>query len=168
MRARETRRTTARTAAALAAAVLVLAVGCTRPDDGAARQATVSSRGAEVMPFDLARTTHRFTKTDAGGVQQVTADDPADQKQIDLIRQHLQTERSNFAAGNFTDPARIHGMDMPGVSELSAGYARIAVTYAERPAGAELAYATNDPALVEAIHRWFDRQEMDHGDHAAG
>lgn len=47
-------------------------------------------------------------------------------------------------------------------------YARIAVTHAERPAGAQLAYATNDPALVTAIHSWFDRKLMDHGDPVAG
>jgi hypothetical protein len=57
-------------------------------------------------------------------------------------------------------------MDMPGVAELSAGYARITVDYAETPAGAELTYTTSEPDLVEAIHAWFDRQVMDHGDDA--
>jgi hypothetical protein len=140
--------------------------GCAAPAGDASRQATVASRGAEVMPFDLNATTHTFTKTEAGGRQVVTAHDPNDRTQIDLIRQHLQAERANFANGNFSDPARIHGMDMPGVSELSAGYARITVTYAERPDGAELTYTTEDAALVAAIHAWFDRQLMDHGTHA--
>jgi hypothetical protein len=156
--------------AAVAAVALVSFValgGCSQGSERADRQATVARRGAEVMPFDLDATTHRFTKTDDGGVQVVTADDPEDTTQIGLIRQHLQRERDNFASGNFDDPARIHGMDMPGVSELAAGYARITVTYAERADGAALTYATEDPTLVEAIHSWFDRQVMDHGDHAA-
>ncbi len=151
--------------------VFVVVVGglvgaCSSPATDADRRATVASRGAQVMPFDLDATTHTFTKTDTGGRQVVTADDPADRAQIDLIRQHLRTERDNFAAGNYSDPARIHGMDMPGVSELSAGASRIGVTYTETPAGAELAYVTDDPALVAAIHSWFDRQLMDHGTHA--
>ena len=118
------------------------------------------------MPFDLDATTHTFTKTDTGGRQLVAADDPTDQNQIDLIRQHLRTERTNFAAGDFSDPARIHGMDMPGVAELSGGYQRITVTYTQRSDGAKLTYATDDPAMVDAIHSWFDGQVMDHGDHA--
>jgi hypothetical protein len=146
----------------LAAALAVAACGDTSGD----RQAEVAERGAEVMPFDLDATTHRFTKTPDGGVQTVTSDDPADQTQIDLIRHHLRTERDNFSRGDFDDPARIHGMDMLGVAELSAGYARITVGYSEIPAGAELTYATGEPDLVDAIHAWFDRQVMDHGDDA--
>jgi hypothetical protein len=152
----------------LAAAAFVMLIGCAGEDDSADRQATVASRGAEVMPFDLEATTHTFTKTDDGGRQFVVADDPTDQDQIDLIRDHLRTERTNFANGDFSDPADIHGMDMPGVAELSDGYARITVTYTERPDGAELAYTTDDPELVDAIHAWFDRQVMDHGDDASG
>jgi hypothetical protein len=150
------------TAVLLAAALVVPACGGSNSD----RQAAVAERGAEVMPFDLDATTHRFTKTPEGGVQTVTADDPADQTQISLIRQHLRTERDNFSRGDFDDPARIHGMDMPGVAELGAGYERITVSYSEIPAGAELTYATSAPGLVDAIHAWFDRQVMDHGDDA--
>jgi hypothetical protein len=58
-------------------------------------------------------------------------------------------------------------MDMPGVAELSAGYQRIEVRYSEVPSGAELTYATGESDLVDAIHAWFDRQVMDHGDDAA-
>jgi hypothetical protein len=137
--------------------------GCGSQSATAKRQADVAQRGAQVMPFDLNATTHTFTKTDSGGVQLITAHDPDDQTQIDLIRQHLQLERDHFAKGDFSDPAKIHGMDMSGVSELSAGYERITVTYSERPAGAELAYATQDATLVGALHSWFDRQVMDHG-----
>ena len=96
----------------------------------------------------------------------VTADDPADETQVRLVREHLLEERGNFARGDFDDPARIHGMDMPGVAELSADYQMISVSYSELPAGAELRYTTSDPHLVDAIHAWFDRQVMDHGAHA--
>ena len=151
----------------LGALAVVLLAAC--GGDGVAdRQAEVADRGAEVMPFDLDATTHTFDETEDGGVQTVTADDPADAEQVELIRRHLREEREKFAAGNFDDPARIHGEDMPGVAELAAGYDRIAVTYAEHPAGAVLTYTTDDPELVEAVHAWFDRQVMDHGEHAEG
>lgn len=153
--------------AILAAAMLVLAgASCAAEDPLAQQQAEVAERGAQVMPFDLDATTHVFTKTAAGGIQVVTADDPTDQEQIDLIRTHLTEERSNFTRGDFDDPAQIHGHDMPGVAELTAGYAEIDVTYAETPAGAQLTYTTDNPQLVDAVHAWFDRQLMDHGEDA--
>jgi hypothetical protein len=151
--------------ASVAAASLAILASCAGGTDDD-RQATVASLGAEVMPFDLDETTHEFDHTTRGGTQTVTADDPDDRAQVDLIRRHLRDEQASFSRGDYADPARIHGMDMPGVSELAAGYDRIEVTYHEEPAGARLTYETSDPALIDAIHRWFDRQLQDHGDHA--
>ena len=51
-------------------------------------------------------------------------------------------------------------------TERHAGHAHITVTYTERPDGAVLTYPTEDAQLVGAIHSWFDRQVMDHGDNA--
>ena len=144
-------------------ALLALA-GC--GDDGASlaeRQAEVAERGAQVMPFDLDATTHSFTDADDGGVQTVTADDPEDAAQIDLIREHLKAERDNFASGDFEDPAAIHGHDMDGVAELAAGYRDITVAYTDLPDGGQLTYTSQRPDLVAAVHAWFSRQVMDHG-----
>jgi hypothetical protein len=156
---------------AVAAAALIS--GCA--DDSApsapatsSRQAEVAERGASVMPFDLERTTHRFTKTDTGGVQTVVADDPQDTAQITLIRQHLTAEVKRFERGDFTDPARIHGTTMPGLEALRAHGGRIAIDYETTTAGARATYATNDTTLREALHHWFDAQVSDHGQHATG
>lgn len=130
------------------------------------RQADVAVRGAEVMPFDLTKTTHTFERVADGGVQMVTANDPTDTEQIALIRAHLQEEAANFTRGDFSDPAQIHGEDMPGIADLRAGAARIAVAYQEIPDGARLTYRTDDQALIHALHQWFDAQLADHGDHA--
>lgn len=127
------------------------------------RKAEVARRGAEVMPFDLTKTHHVFEATDSGGVQTVTANDPADTLQVRLIREHLLLESSRFVQGDFDDPMAIHGMSMPGLAELKAGAARISVAYAELPAGAVLHYTASDPSLIAALHRWFEAQRIDHG-----
>jgi hypothetical protein len=161
------RRPTIRAGAIVVAVVGAVAIAACGGDGGTGdRQAEVAERGQEVMPFDLDATTHTFTDTDTGGVQSVTADDPDDDRQIELIRGHLRKEKERFSRGDFDDPAAIHGEDMPGVAELADGYDRITVTYVERPDGAALVYTTNDPELVEAVHAWFERQVMDHGEHA--
>jgi hypothetical protein len=138
----------------------------TRLGQGMDHAAMIEARGAQVMPFDQKKTTHIFRKTDGGGVQSVVVKDPADQRQIELIRSHLREEAEKFRQGNYEDPARIHGMDMPGLKELEAGYTRVAVGYADLPDGGRITYTTAEPALVSALHAWFDRQVMDHGAHA--
>ena len=122
----------------------------------------MADRAASIMPFDLNATTHTFTKTDNGGVQQVVANDQADQTDITLIRQHLQHEADQFAAGNYADPATIHGADMPGLHELQSNPQRVQVHYEEIPAGARITYSSTDPALIAALHCWFDAQTHDH------
>ena len=44
----------------------------------AKREADVSARGKDVMPFSLAATAHIFAKTAEGGTQQVVAKQPTD------------------------------------------------------------------------------------------
>jgi hypothetical protein len=132
----------------------------------AARQAEIAARSRQVMPFDLDRTTHRFAKTAAGGLQTVTADDPADAQQVKLIREHLAEETAGFSKGDYGDPASIHGGEMPGLRELEQGHERIDIQYADAPAGAQITYTTPDASLVKALHAWFDAQVTDHGQHA--
>ena len=133
-----------------------------------ARQEMVHEMGSAVMPFDLNRTTHMFKTTDTGGIETVIAKDPTDSQQIALIQQHLQHEATQFRAGDFGDPATIHGATMPGLSELAASAANITFSYASLSDGAEISYATNDPSLVDALHRWFAAQLADHGHDAMG
>lgn len=135
-----------------------------------ARQAQVEQNGAQVMPFDQNLTTHRFTKTDTGGVETVTANDPDDPTQAALVQGHLQHEQGLFSAGDFSDPMAIHGMAMPGITDLEQGATRgdLTVAYETLPAGAQLTYTTTRRELVSALHTWFDAQLMDHGSHATG
>lgn len=128
------------------------------------RQAEVSVRGAEVMPFSLKATTHIFTKTDDGGVQQVVAKNAQDTEQIRLIREHLQQIAGQFEAGDFSAPAQIHGEAMPGLSELKrAKPGEVAVRYQDLRDGGQLRFSTTNTSLVAALHQWFDAQLSDHG-----
>lgn len=128
------------------------------------RQADVAQRGKDVMPFSLAATTHIFSKTAQGGVQQVVVKDASDAEQVRLTRLHLREIRDQFLKGDFSGPTLIHGQDMPGLAELKAARpGQIAIAYADLKDGAELGYTTGNPALVSALHQWFDAQLADHG-----
>ncbi len=127
----------------------------------------VAERGAHVMPFDLEKTTHIFSKTDTGGIQQVIAKDKSDTEQINLIRSHLSAITKEFKQGNFSNPEKIHGANMPGLAELRTAKAgQIKIEYKELPDGAEITYATHIEKLKLAIHQWFDAQLSDHARHA--
>jgi hypothetical protein len=127
----------------------------------------VEKRGAQVMPFYLEQTTHIFTKTEKGGLQVVISKESADKGQIELIRAHLFKISRDFMQGDFSDPMKIHGEDMPGLAELrKASPGSIRIEYRELPTGAQIGYLSDDPQLVAAIHRWFDAQLSDHSGHA--
>lgn len=142
-------------------------VACGSPGDAPpARRAEVAAKGAQVMPFDLDKTRHHFEDLPDGGLQTVRVLDPADTLNLRLIREHLTLEAARFSRGEFDDPMAIHGQAMPGLAELKAGWSRISVAFAAANDGGQIRYATLDPTLVAALHRWFQAQRSDHGAHA--
>ena len=151
--------------AALALIVGTVMAGVSvRADD--AHSTTVEQHSMQVMPFDMNKTTHVFRKTPSGGVEMVVVKDPSDTADIGMIQSHLQKESKLFAAGNVSDPAYIHGSDMPGLQALGASATHMEIRYSALPAGAQIAFTTQDATLVSAVHAWFDAQVKDHGAHA--
>jgi hypothetical protein len=156
----------------LAVACLLIAVSATTPTQAVEKASEqrldeVAQRGIHVMPFNLEQTTHVFSKTEKGGLQQVIVKDSANAEQIKLIREHLTKISNEFRKGDFSDPAKIHGDTMPGLDELrKAKPGQIDVVYKELSNGAEITYTTNVPVLINAIHQWFDAQLSDHARHA--
>jgi hypothetical protein len=158
--------TGSRLAASSAPAIVSAAAAPTSGGSPASREQLVAERSADVMPFDLAATTHHFEPMPEGGLQTVVADDPAARRQVELIQQHLRDEAAAFARGEFTDPARIHGSEMPGLATLQAKSDRLDIAFRPRADGAELRYVTDDPVVLAALHDWFAAQASDHQGHA--
>ncbi len=127
-----------------------------------------TERERKIMPFSLTATLHTFTNTADGGTEAVKVKNPKDRKNIALIRSHLLKEAKKFGLGDFSDPAYLHGKNMPGIILVSAGAksGRIKIMYSNLPTGAQLRYKTSDPKLVKALHIWFEAQVKDHGHHA--
>ena len=119
-----------------------------------------------VMPFDVAKTVHIFKMTESGGVERVVVKDKSDADQVLLIQQHLRQEAGRFQRGDYSDPAMLHGANMPGLKELQIGAKGVKVSYFELAEGAEIAFTTADPHLLTAIHRWFGAQLSEHGSDA--
>lgn len=130
------------------------------------KQEKVHHMSHHVMPFDMSRTLHVFRMTESGGVQKVLARDPGEADQILLIRQHLSHEAKKFGRGDFADPTKLHGADMPGLAELRANPLKVQVSYSELPAGAQITFETKDLRMLTAIHRWFGAQLSEHGEDA--
>ena len=152
--------------AATAVVAAALLGGCAHMQgSGPSRQQEVARKGSVVMPFDLMRTTHFFDDNATGGIETITANDHADAEQVALIRGHLSKEAGRFGRGDFSDPARIHGTDMPGMAALAAAGSRLQVTYREMPGGASLTFASQDPGVVASVHQWFAAQRSDHAAH---
>lgn len=134
-----------------------------RAEQDASRRTMIHERAPLVMPFDLDKTVHVFERTPEGGVQQVRAKDPADEKEIYSIREHLKEEAERFARADFSDPARLHGHDMPGLDVLRRSAGKLTVAYRDLSDGGEIVYDTRDPEVLAAVHQWFGAQLHDHG-----
>lgn len=130
------------------------------------REEEIAAKGAKVMPFDLAQTMHHFQPLEDGGLQTVTVKDSSHSTQIALIQAHLKEEAEKFRRGDFSDPAKIHGENMPGLAALQTGAQHIDIQYTALPNGARIRYTTQDTALIMALHQWFAAQLTDHGHHA--
>lgn len=130
------------------------------------RQVHVVARGADVMPFDLDKTTHTFERVNDGGCRRLPLTILLMPNRLPSFARILQEETVRFRQGDVSDPAQIHGEDMPGLADLRTGAARIQVEYHELPTGARITYRTDDQTIIHALHQWFDAQLTDHGDHA--
>jgi hypothetical protein len=148
-----------RRAAALVLVLSAVSVGAC----ATTRQEHVHRMGHSVMPFDVSKVVHVFEMTETGGVMRVLARDPGATRQITLIQQHLADEAARFQQGDYGDPAKLHGADMPGLADLEASAAGIRVTYSALPAGGEITFKTTDLHLLTAVHRWFGAQLSEHG-----
>jgi hypothetical protein len=127
----------------------------------------VAERGTHVMPFDLEKTVHVFSKTPEGGIQQIVVRDKSDSEQIQLIRAHLSKISAEFSQGDYSRPMHIHGQDMPGLDALkTASPGQVEIEYLELSDGAQIHYASQSPQLIDAIHQWFEAQLSDHARHA--
>jgi hypothetical protein len=127
------------------------------------QQQHVHAMSHGVMPFDVAKTVHIFRMDETGGVERVVVKDKSDARQVLLIQQHLRQEAGRFQHGDYSDPAKLHGANMPGLKELQLGAKGVKVTYSELRDGAEIAFKTANPRLLTAIHRWFGAQLSEHG-----
>lgn len=142
--------------------IILVLISCVSAVAGTPQE-HVHKMAHRVMPFDISKTVHIFKMTESGGVQRVIAKDPGATDQINLIRQHLQHEAERFQQGDYSDPAKLHGADMPGLKDLQAGASHIKVSYTALPSGAEITFKTNDLHLITALHRWFGAQLSEHG-----
>ena len=141
---------------------LSLILGCTLVS-AETKQEHVHHQGHSVMPFDLAKTTHIFRMTESGGVERVVVKDATANDQVPLIQQHLRHEAEAFQRGDYSDPASLHGPEMPGLKELQAGAKETKVSYSALPNGAEITFEATNLHLLTAIHRWFGAQLSEHG-----
>lgn len=146
------------------AAVCMFAIGLgARAQDHSTVQEHVHHMSHTVMPFDMAKTLHVFKMTEQGGVQKVIVRNDEDAEQVAPIRMHLRHEAMLFQQGDFSDPMRLHGADMPGLKELQEGAGQVKITYEDLPNGGQISFETHDLHLLTAIHRWFGAQLSEHG-----
>ena len=125
--------------------------------------AAADQRGAMVMGFDQARTTHHFVLFNDGGAIDVSVNDPADTKNRDAIRSHLPHIAMMFGDGNFDAPMLVHdSKNVPGTKAMTELKSAIRYQYVETAQGGRVDVITSDPAALAAVHQFLTFQIAEH------
>ena len=128
--------------------VLCLLGSLSIPESLAARQGHHGSsdqRGAMVMGFDQARTTHHFLLFNDGGAIDVSVNDPTATNNRDAIRSHLPHIAMMFGEGNFDAPMLVHdSKNVPGTKAMTERKGAIRYQYVEMANGGRVNIVTSD------------------------
>ena len=116
------------------------------------KQQQVHQMGASVMQFEMAKTLHVFKMTETGGVQQVVVRNEGD-KGPGAAHTAAPSARGQqiSAGGDYSDPAALHGLDMPGLKELQVGARLMKITYSALTNGGEINFWTNDFRMMVCV-----------------
>jgi len=138
--------------------VLCLLGSVSIPVSLAARQnhhGSSNQRGAMVMGFDQARTTHHFLLFNDSGAIEVSVNDPADTKNRDAIRSHLPHIAMMFGDGSFDAPMLVHNStNVPGTKAMTERKAAIRYQYVESVMGGRVDILTSDALQKRPRSRW--------------
>src|SRR5437763_2191044 len=108
----------------------------------AAHAQDVDRRGDEVMGFSHEATKHSFKIYDDGGAIEVRALHADDEASVRAIRTHLQSIAKSFAAGDFANPAAIHGPAPAGTDVMAAKKDSIVYRYSDLENGGRVRITT--------------------------
>ena len=146
--------------------VLCLLGSVSIPVSLAARQdhhGSGDQRGAMVMGFDRAHTTHHFLLFSDGGAIDVSVNDSADTKNRDAIRTHLPHIAMMFGEGNFDAPMLVHdSKNVPGTKAMTERKETIRNQYVETANGGRVTIVTSDAKALAAVHAFLKFQIAEH------
>lgn len=145
---------------------LVSSLSISIPVSLAARQdhhGSSDQRGAMVMGFDQALTTHHFLLFNDGGAIEVSVNDMADTNNRDAIRSHLPHIAMMLGEGDFDAPMLVHdSKNVPGTKEMIERKGAIHYQYVATPKGGRVDIVTSDPAALAAVHQFLKFQITEH------
>lgn len=124
--------------------------------------AEVQRHGRDVMGVDQTVSTHVFEDLPDGGRIVYTANAAGDTATASAIRRHLREVATAFAAGDFSQPARVHSREVPGTAVMAARRSALSYDMRDRPDGGEIRIVTRDPAALAAVRDFLQFQRNDH------
>jgi hypothetical protein len=140
-------------------AVLISAVALLAQNN---HQKMTDQHGDHVMGFSHDKTTHHFELTYDGGAIDVRANDLRDTESRDEIRSHFRHIAQMFAAGNFSAPMLVHGIDVPGTATMTRLKDQLHWNLQETIRGARIAITADNKEALDAVHDFLRFQIQDH------
>jgi len=124
--------------------------------------AALQQRGKVAMGVDQYASEHVFEPLPDGGriVLQMKAADSTGER---VIRDHMRTIATAFAAGDFSLPGQVHAVaSVPGTNVMRELKSGISYRAADLERGGEVRLTTKNEKAVAAIHDFLAFQRTDH------
>jgi hypothetical protein len=134
------------------------APGAPSPVSQSSKRSAQSDHSAQVTgPYDPNLVTVTYVATDTGGVQRVRANESGDAAQIGRIRATLQHLADDFRNADLGNGASAKRAEMSALATLvAAPHGALRTMFVEIRGGAEVRFIADDPAVIAAVHQWFD------------
>jgi len=110
-----------------------------------------------VMGFTNAK--HAFRLLDDGGAIEVRA---LDEKEIPMVRHHLQMIAKQFADGDFHNPMAVHDQMPDGAARMSELRNYISYRYSDIENGGRVRIRTSNAEALKAVHEFLRFQIREH------
>lgn len=102
---------------------------------------------------------HSLEKTPTGAVHSIEASVTMSPTDIQDLKDIVKLISEEDSMGQPPDPVAFYG-EKPGLMLLQENRDKYKVTYLETERGAGLEFVSEDPEIVEALHKWVDNGEL--------
>lgn len=130
--------------------------------DGSAQHGQDVDHRHDAFGMEHTASSHSFRLFADGGAIELRANVAEDEKNVTMIRTHLQQTAVQFNTADFSTPAFVHGYSPDGVAAMARLRANISYQYQQLTGGGRIRITAKSPEALAAVHDFLRFQVVEH------